>query len=468
MDTCPFKNENTTCDLSVAETQGNNGSTPKIAHCKQCSQTTFQCASGHWNRAFARFCTQCSQKLQKPAVWGMASANPQHTATLPQVASVNIMDVEHGFGTWVVNTPKIETDQILPGLLAIDGYIIVPNSREQRLDIYGIAKPQDQRTPNLQESIALNVSLTYGSTPIYYGLHLFHVISGGVQRNSVFGGPAKFTVVSDMAALHSEPVPGCAPLKCDIDGTPTMVTGLKHGVLLFDLTRQEGTLIQDNFFSENEVTSPVLCGKHLIFTSQQGGIFSLNIGTQPYSCLSQRFQDGTFSAPVSLAGKVYFEVLSDTGERSFASYEPTTHQLSKVVDLDQEPMSNVARYPSRFVYPPLTDGQRVFLSNRYGQTVYTYDSHGDFLREQRLPQRDTPLRFVPHLSIVVKNRIYSAHAGGLTLFDAESIFAASHQTLAMGMPTNPAPVAPPIRYADKLLILCRDRLLCMDLGDGLQ
>ena len=95
-------------------------------------------------------CTICSQELEKPEVWGMASANPQRTATLPQMPSVDSLNINGGFGSWFVDFPKIETSETLPGLLAVDGYIVMPNPSEMRLDVYPIAKHSDQRSPSLK------------------------------------------------------------------------------------------------------------------------------------------------------------------------------------------------------------------------------------------------------------------------------------------------------------------------------
>ena len=71
---------------------------------------------------------------------------------------------------------------------------------------------------------------------------------------------------------------------------------------------------------------------------------------------------------------------------------------------------------------------------------------------------------IPHQSIVVNNRIYSAHSYGLTILATwiRTGMLTRHRSLAMGQSTNPAPVARPIRYGDKLFILCEDRLLCRD------
>ena len=463
MNTCPFANENVACNLSVPETEGNDGGTPKAAYCERCSQVAFRCSSGHWNRAFARFCTQCSQKLEKPAVWNMASANPQRTRTLPQTSSIASLDVNYGFSSWVVDTTEIETGQDLPGLLAIDGLIIIPNPSENRLDAYTVAKPSDQAGPSVKWGMTFALPLTYGSTPVYHDLHLFCVVSGSIQRKPVFGGEAQSVDINGVDAAQIEPTSRCAPLKCHVAGKPIMIAGLKHGALLFDLISHDGIYIKHKFFSENKVMSPVLCGKHLIFTGPRGHIFSLNIGTKPYKVRQSTFRDMSFSAPVSLGDKVYFEALSDNGQRSLARYEPIANKLSKVADLDNE--SNLEACHSLFIHPPLTDGKRLLLSDRSGQIVYTYDSAGGFLLKNNLPKNNTDKWFVPHQSVVANNRIYSAHSGGLTILNFESTFAVSHQSLAMGRPTNPSPIAPPIRYGDKLFILCRDRLLCRNLGN---
>ena len=457
MNVCPYANESATCDLSPVEVD--LGST--IAYCQQCSEIVFRCASGHWNRAFARYCTQCSQKLEKPEQWRMASANPQRTATLPHTPSVDSLNQDYGFGTWVVNTPEIKNNESLPGLLAIDGLIVVPNPAEDRLDAYTIANASDQRSPSLKWSITFNRELTYGSTPIYHGLHLFYVVSGGIQRKPVLGGDAAPVEINHVDATQIEPASGCAPLKCDIGGKPTMVVGLKQGVLLVNLTNNDANYIKHKFFEgSSEPMSPTLCGTHVVFTSKQGGIFSLNIGTNKRRYMPPK--DRSFSAPVSLNGLVYFEALSNSGKRSLAHFAPSSGQLSKASDLDSEPTNNLNIRRSLFTYPPLTDGKWLFLCDRYGQTIYTYDSVSDSFSERSLQIGNNQNRFVPHQSIIVDNRIYSVHSSGLTILEPARNYNMQSKFLAMGEVDNPIPVARPIRYGDKLFILCKDRLICLD------
>ena len=463
MNTCPFADKNVECDLPMSGTEGGDRNIPNAAYCRHCEKIAFRCPSGHWNRPFARFCTQCGHKLEKPEAWEMAAANPQRTATVSRDELVDSLPNNFGFTSWSVDMPRIETRENLPGLLAIDGLVVVPNSGANRLDAYTIAKRPDQRQLHSEWSIEFNGPLTYGSTPIYHELHLFYVVSGGIEKKSVLGGQTDFIEINRVDTEDIEPVPGCAPLKCEVAGRPAMVVGLKQGVLLFELTNQTEIYIPHKFFRENKVMSPVLCGKYVVFTAQQGRIFSLNIGTNPFTSRLTPFPKLSFSAPVACSGRVYLEALNGSGERSLACYEPARDKLSKVSNLDRESADNLNQRRFLFVHPPLTDGKRLFLSDRYGQTVYIYDSDSDSFSKQELSKGNSKLRFVPHQALVVDNRIYSAHSSGLTLLDFEAAFDIRHRSLAMGHANYPVPVAPPIRYGDKLFVLCEDRLICVNI-----
>ena len=292
MNACPYAHESATCGLLSQEIDGT------VANCNQCSQLAFRCAAGHWNRAFARYCTHCSQRLEKPAVWDMASGNPQRTGTLPQMPS------HDGFGSWVAKIPEIESDENWPGLLAIDGLIIVPNPSQNRLDAYTIVNDSNQGTLNLRWSISFSGELTYGSTPIYHGLHLYAVVSGGIQKTSVIDGKTELiNNINGVDAAQIEPVPSCAPLKCDVNRRPTMVIGLNQGMLLFDLGNDDAQYIEHDFFeATNAPMSPTLCGQYIVFTSKRGDVFVLNIGTTPFRIRCVPTKKMSFSAPVSLNG----------------------------------------------------------------------------------------------------------------------------------------------------------------------
>lgn len=454
MNVCPYTNGNDTCYLLLPAADGT------IAYCKQCSQFAFRCADGHWNRAFARYCTQCSQELEKPAQWDMASGNPQRTATLPQKSSHH-----NEFGAWVANIPQIETGDSLPGLLAIDGLIAVPNPGEKKLDTYKIVYDSDRKILSLNWSIPFSEKLTYGSTPIYHGLHLYTVVSGGIQKTSVIDG--RTDLINNINGVDSDkikPLPECAPMKCKINGREAMVAGVKQGMLLFDLAKHNGLIISGDFFDEkNEPMSSTLCGQYIVFTSKQGDIFSLNVGTRPFKKRTMSPENRSFSAPVSVNGMVYFEVLNQSGHRSLERFDPNSGKLTKAMDLDHVQERNFEKRLSLFTHPPLTDGKRLFLSDISGQVVYTYDTdRGVSLRNKNVPNDGNQHLLAPHQSIVINNRIYSVHSYGLTILALGENNADQHQPLAMGQPENPKPVARPIWYGDKLFILCKDRLICRD------
>ncbi|MCY3743010.1 MAG: hypothetical protein OXH00_18495 [Candidatus Poribacteria bacterium] len=454
MNACPYTNESATCNLLSPEVAGTT------TYCSKCSQFAFQCTEGHWNRAFARYCTQCSQELKKPAQWDMASGNSQRTATF----SVDSVDINLGLNSGVVNTPPIETSENLPGMLVIDGLFVLPNSKENRFEACTIVNTENSVRLHHQWGIDFDTPLTYGSTPIYHGLHLYSVVSGGIQKTSVIDGKTKLIYdINGVDAAQIEPLSGCASLKCKVNGKPTMITGVNRGMLLFDLAKHNGLYINHDFFDKrNEPMSPTLCGQYVFFTSKHGGIFSLNIGVNPFKRRSPPPQNRSFSAPVSLNGLVYFEALNDNGMRSLACFDPTSGQLSKAADMDSELIQHLEGRRALFTHPPLTDGKRLYLSDRYGHGVYTYDSDKRSYPAKQFQDDTGKHRFIPHQSIVVDNRIYSAHSSGLTVWEFDRIHHVQTHSLSMGNPTTPTPVARPIQYGDKLFVLCKDRFICRD------
>ena len=56
------------------------------------------------------------------------------------------------------------------------------------------------------------------------------------------GGETKSVKINHVDSTQIEPLPECAPLKCDMGSRPAMVIGLKQGVLLFDFTKQRWQL----------------------------------------------------------------------------------------------------------------------------------------------------------------------------------------------------------------------------------
>ena len=454
MSVCPYANEGTVCGLASPEVVG------IIAYCQQCSQFAFRCAAGHWNRAFARYCTQCREELKKPAQWGMASGNPQRTATF----FADSEDINLGLNSGVMNIPPIESGENLPGLLAIDGLFILPNPSQDRLEAYTIKNTKNGVQLNQKWVIQFNASLTYGSTPIYHGLHLYSVVLDGIQKTSVIDGKTKLiNNINGVDAAQIEPLPKCAPLKCKVNGKPTLTAGVKNGFLLFDFANEAGEYIQHPFFDEEKrPLSPTLCENYIVFTSLAGRILSIKVENNLFEPQFKSYKNISFSAPVSLNGLVYFEVLNDNGMRSLACFDPASGQLSKAADMDSEPIRNLDARRVLFTHPPLTDGKRLYLSNESGYVAYTYDSDKGSYPAKRLQDDAGRHRFIPHQSIVVNNRIYSAHSSGLTVWEFEQFRHVQTQSLSMGRPTTPSPITRPIRYGDKLFILCEDRLICRD------
>lgn len=464
MKNCPLGNENAACGLHSPETERTDMPVPAVEYCKECSQIVFQCADGHWNRAFARFCTQCGKELKKPATWEMASANPQRTATF----SANSEDINFELNSGVVDTPQIGASENLPRMLVIDGLFVLPNPSQSRLEAYTIEDTKNGIQISQKWVIRFNVPLTYGSTPVYQGLHLYSVVSGGIQKTNVIDGKTELiNNISGIDAAQIEPLPGCAPLKCDVDGKPTLIAGVKNGFLLFDFANGVGEYIQHSFFKEEtEPMSPTLCGNYVVFTSLAEDILSINIGDNYCVPRLSSYEDLSFSAPITLGDLVYFEALSEKGSRLLVSYEPISDKLLNLGDFDSDKDLNkdLDRRHSLFIHPLLTDGERLFLADIPGETVHTYNIHRASFTKDELPtDGDRQLEFTPQRSVVVGEKIYSGRPAGLTILNLGHHFAVSYDALAMGRNDIPMVVAPPIWYGGNLFVLCKDRLVCREL-----
>ena len=459
MNTCPFTNENTTCSLPRPETEGSNGHIPTVAYCKQCSHVAFRCANGHWNRAFARFCTQCPETLEKPATWDMASANPQRTATFP----ADLADVNLGLNSGVVNTPPIETSENLPGILVIDGLFILPNPNKNRLEAYTVVNTENSIYLHHQWGIDFNnTPLTYGSTPIYHGLHLYSVVPGGIQKTNIMSGKTELiNNINGMDAAQIEPLSGCAPLKCEVNGKPTMIAGVKQGVLLFDFANNTSKYIPHSLFEEEKgPLSPTLCGKYIAFTSLVGHILSIDIEDDSFEPQFKSYKNLSFSAAVSIGESIYFEAINQEGNRLLVSYAPESNKIENQGDFDTD--TDIDRRRILFIHPPLTDGEKLFLADRFGEIVHTYNSHHNLLTNNELSaEGNRQYEFIPQRSVVVNKKIYSAHQTGLTILNLGPPLFVSYQSLAMGRNDNPMSVAPPIWYGGNLFVLCEDRLVCI-------
>ena len=449
---CSNSNEGTACQFPVENTSS-------VAYCAKCFHIAFRCSSGHWNRAFARFCTQCGQKLDKPSSWEMASANPQRTTT--HLNSYNQKMPINDFSSWDCGVQKIPSEYNLPAPLVIDGHIVLPNPNDKSLNTYTIVKQEKKWTLKTEWNINFDIPLTHSTTPIYHGLHLYYVMSGAIQKSSVLKGGMSPAEIKNIDIQEIESAPECAPLKCDVDGTPTMIVGLRQGVLLYNLVSGNGEYINHRFFDENEdPMSPVLCDNYVIFTSKQGRIFSLNLDTKKRQYSSPK--PVKFSAPVSVNGKIYFEAIDEKGLRSLVSFNPASGKMSKAMDMDTVPKDDIQDHVSLYRYPPVTDGKRLFLIDRFAHNLYVYDTEESANYTRELKYGESRGRFVPHLSTVANNRIYSAHSSGLTVIRLTQNFSIKHDVLMSGTPKTPRPVTRPIQFSNKLFVLCQEHLVCLN------
>ena len=205
----------------------------------------------------------------------MASGNPQRTATF----SADPVETNIKLNSGIVDTPRIETSENLPEMLVIDGIFVLPNPSQNRFEAYTIENTKNGIQLNQKWVIQFNAPLTYGSTLIYHGLHLYSVVSGGIQKTNVISGETELiNNINGIDDAQIEPLPGCAPLRCDVNGKSTMIAGVNQGMFLFDFANDACEYIPHNFFDgENGPLPPTLCENYVVFTSLREVFFHLTL-----------------------------------------------------------------------------------------------------------------------------------------------------------------------------------------------
>lgn len=395
----------------------------------------------------------------------MAYANESRTASLPRQEGIDILETIYGFQAWSIEFPRNGYADDIPSLLAFDGLILVPNLKDRRLEAFDIAAVNG--SPHPKWSVGFSEPPTYASTPVYYGLHLFYAVRGAIRRVSVLDGKVEEIQMNNITPSHIVPVPGCAPLLFYYNANgrliPFMLVVLQNDLLFYNLESRKAFCQSRSIFPNEDVPrSPVFCENYIILTSKGGTIFSFDLNQKPLRSKLISARGFLFSAPVAINGKIYFETVEQkTGLRSIKCYEKETGQLSSIPlgNSNNNCIDNLEGYQSVLIRSPLTNGSQLFLSDQFGKIMYVYTD--GILESHNLTSKSRG-RFVPHRSIVVNDQIYSASRWGLTVFSVRS-GESRPISLARGGFSNPSPIAPPIRYGDKLFVLCEDRLVCMSL-----
>lgn len=464
MNECPYSPDHFVID----EKEINQVASPPplaVGYCRECSRIAFRCsACQSWNRALCQYCVQCGKRLNaKPEVWAMAYANEERTSSL-ELKAADGLDARFGFNNWSIKLGdggKFYGD--IPSLLAVDGLIIYPNLFANRLEIRDIVTTAEG-TPKW--SIPFNQPLSCSSTPVYYGLHLYYVVRGHIMRQSLFDGSTQCAFPSD-STPHSAiiPVPGCAPLIFALklpgyeESVPLALFVLPDRLLFLDLKFGRAAWQSHGIPTPQDAPrTPVICNGRVVLTSEQGRILEFDMNQNPPKPNLIASDGHSFSAPVVVDNRIYFEAVEkETGGRKIGRYHPGEGQVA-YKNLRDEKIADLDRHQSLLLHPPLTNGHYLIFSDRFGEKMYLYlnevvESHTLSANERE--------KFVPHQAIVLGNRIYSASRYGLTIFDLLSKRSNTLSLTQIG--SRPHPIARPIRYADKLFVLCEDRLVCLNI-----
>ena len=446
-------------DHPTANTHGN------ISSDKQPNSLVFPCNTcGTSNRSFAIHCTQCGQLLRKPENWSMAHMNSQRLPTLRKIIA---LPTHYGFcDTPISLTNGKNSDTIpgglLPSMLTADSFLIFPNPYTKCLQVHNVVDPT---RPKIRE-IPIQFELGLAQTPVFWGGHLYYAKPGGIFSVSLIDVHKSPTDLRGGDAIN--PVPGCAPIGASLaEGRPLIVFGLSKSILLYSpFANPSCREIPYDIHPPDRIRSPVYFLGHLVFTTERGKLLDLDLSTgkppTPYDS-KQYF----YSAPVVANGQICFEAVDNTGARHVGRYRPGEGSpvFQPLIANESRGAERYPKYPDDFLaVPPLSDGTRLILSDLFGETLYLYTvstyPHDGGIQLRQLPP-DVPGQVTPPRSVIIQGTIYATSLSGITIYNLNTDQISVQPLLVKS--TRDEPISSPICYGDKLFVLCKRNLFCIQI-----
>lgn len=443
----------------------------KISICENRHRLVFRCDKcGRWNRSFAIYCTQCGELLGNPENWSMAHMNNQHMSALRKPIS---LPSNYGF----CNTPiplknerdsDLTTGTPLPSMLTADSFLIFPNPYTKCLQIHNIVNPKN---PKILE-IPFEPQLGLAQTPVFWGGHLYYAKSDGIFSASLFDK----RIIPLTNKPEISPVPDCAPICISMKSGKTLIVFvLSDSILLYNPF--ENSFIQEiphDIRSPDRIRSPVYLSGHLIFTTEYGRLLDINLSTFQLNEADGGDAQYYFSAPVVANGQVCFEAVDKKMTRYIGRYHPDGGRVvyqPLIVDMARE----AEKYPSYptdiLTAPPLSDGTRLILSDRFGKELYLYTvssyPHDSGIQLRRLPSDEKDM-VTQHSSVIVAcasfisdRSIYAISQFGITNYNLDNNTSSTQPLLVEGR--RDKPISAPICFGNKLFVLGQKDVFCIQI-----
>lgn len=464
---CPYHNDDKLIPLiKQPEMTGIQADPPTtVGSCPHCLETILRCHNCfNWNRAFAQYCTKCSSSLEKPMQWPMAGANSSRTGLSKFQKGIDVLQPEHGFQSWSMPRPENKSQDV-PSLLAFDGLILVPNSQHNRLEAFPIA---NRGGGNPKWTIPFHSPMTYANTPVLYGLHLYYVVHGAFYKTSVLEGQTPKVILKHLDPAIIRPAQGCAPMlgsiKVGKEIQDLMVFVLENYLLLYFPRLGKTRKYSHGMSVEDAPRTVVQCGNYFVISSRSGKIVTFKLSGSEFRV---SFNTGLYlSAPVALDNKVYMEAIhKDSGQYFLYEYDPKhakepENKRSKKHNLEKaDPGTSLLVREATFQFPPLTCKKQIILTDHMGKYRITFNGTFPVTSEFNKEEKQ---KFAPHFTLAVNSTFYSASRLGLTIFNKGDT---RSMPLDDGHGRSSPPVTPPIRYGDKLFILCSKHLFCKNIID---
>ena len=426
--------------------------------CPECSRLLIKCkrCSGP-NMSFGRFCVSCKEDLETPSSWPMAHANSSRTSGFEKLTG------RIGTPNWsmpIQNDIRFDDTtryQDLPALLTAGGMAIVPDPMEGSFASYLIAKKE------CLWRAALGGELRYSSTPVVYGLSLYLVLPGKLIRVSLLDGKTE-VIRSD---TQIAPADKCSPLSTIQNESndrshreiAQLIWGLDGYILCYSLENGEGKCEFIEHSAGNTLRTPAAVNSDsIIFTSSGGLVYRLLLKEKRIEQIADL--DGyKLSAPCVVDKLVYFQGMAESGER-FIFCMDSDDELPKRGEIRTSgaSKSHVNDFEGFMCYPLIGHARCAITSDLHGSAMVRCRG------EKCYSTSSSGIRFLPHQAVSVDQHLLAVSDSNVGLSIWHPI---GKKPLTRSLTSRagdvPEPIGFPAVYANKLLVLCRDRLLCQSI-----
>ena len=356
---------------------------------------------------------------------------------------------------WEVDLPLSSgKDFYAPLLVAGGGLIIAPNVDNQSFCAYGVLDGRPKW------NFPVGNKLTLAASPVIHRLHFYFLCKDTIYKVSLIDGKMEENPIK----IDSDEN-GIAPPTFIEDGDDlVLLFPLKRSIIIYWPNLDEKRHIEFKMNSNDFITTPVYSGERFYVTSFKGRFFEFDKnGYSPRTIISSG-EDSKyrFSTAIVVEDRILFQrVKIDDSDRKLIQYIPKTDD-QQAFSIGKMRVKGEDSYRRNLLYPPLSDGKLVVLSDLPGRTLYIYRNGS--VRSLSLREKKNAEVIQTYFGAFGKNKMYCVSQFGLGVMDieTESLNTIKLEKYMRSAPL-PYPIGIPIIYANRIIIPCQNKIYCRHL-----